>query len=199
MPRLSLAPSFALAALVFSVALPSSASAQSSSIDVCCAWDEALADGVLTYMISGGDDSIQSVLVAAAEAWDAALSDLALTRVSGKTRADINIRYKSGGGRVQGVAVGKGRGFISSCDLQVSGKVFGTPNGPETLGEIARHELGHCLGLGHANFDDLMDPTVGGQADISRCDVEAVRQANHWYFIDQADTPHAPHVRVWTC
>ena len=50
---------------------------------------------------------------------------------------------------------------------------------------MAEHELGHCLGLGHASWDtDLMSPVVNDATEISDCHVEAVRLANAWKLVD---------------
>jgi predicted Zn-dependent protease len=173
----------------------------SGQVDVSGAWNAALADGALTYKISGGDADVQQTMRAAIEDWDAAVANLTLVEVTGHTKADINLRFRRGGGMVQGQALRKidREDFIRSCDFNAAGMAFGAPNDLATLGEITRHEMGHCLGLGHANFDDLMDPTVGGVSTISACDVEAVRQANHWKLVDAAITPHAPHVTHIGC
>ena len=42
------------------------------------------------------------------------------------------------------------------------------------------HELGHALGIGHANFKgDLMSPIVNDEKSvISQCDIKAIKQAN---------------------
>jgi hypothetical protein len=52
--------------------------------------------------------------------------------------------------------------------------------------QIAKHEMGHALGLGHANWDgDLMSPLVQPTpAPIPLCDIHAVRQANSWKMVE---------------
>lgn len=171
---------------------------EGNAIAICCAWNGNLADGDLTYKISGGDDAAQSVVRTAVEEWDSVLTGMTLTEVTGKTKANINIKFKKGGGQIQGMALRHfdGNGFINRCDLNISGSAFGSPNNATTVAQITRHEVAHCFGINHANFNgDLMSPTVsGGSATISACDVAAVRAANHWKLVDEVNTPHQPHV-----
>ena len=57
--------------------------------------------------------------------------------------------------------------------------------------QIAKHEIGHALGIGHANWDgDLMSPLVNPTpAPIPACDINAVIQANSWRMVDHARRP----------
>ena len=172
----------------------------SPTLDVCCAWNSALADGDLTYKISGGDATAQATVRAAIENWQL-VPGLTLTEVTGRTKANIEVKFKKGGGRIAGMALRKfdGDGFITSISLSISGSAFGSPSNQATIAEIVRHEMGHALGLGHANFDDLMDPWVGGANVISACDVAGVQEANHWKLVDLEVTPHIPHVTSVSC
>lgn len=187
----------ALTLLATSFAYPALAD-EGNSVGVCCAWNDKLSDRVLTYKISGGDDAARQAVREAVEEWDAALAGLELTEVFGKTKADINVKFKTGGGQIQGMALRKfdSSGFVSSVDLTISGSAFGNPNNVNTVKQITKHEMGHALGLGHANFNgDLMSTTVsGGSETISACDVNGVLEANHWKLVDGFDAPHIPHV-----
>lgn len=168
-------------------------------LDICCAWNGQLGDGVLTYKISGGDATAQQTVRQAVEDWER--SGISLSEVFGKTPANVAVKFKQGGGMIAGQALRKfdSAGFISSVSLAISGSAFGLPNNQATIAEITRHEMGHALGLGHADFDDLMDPTVGGANAISVCDVAGVRAANHWKLVDGAASPHHPHVSSIDC
>ena len=56
---------------------------------------------------------------------------------------------------------------------------------------IVEHEMGHALGLGHANFDgNLMAEKVNdGTENVSECEVKAVLKANYWKLIADGSDP----------
>jgi hypothetical protein len=175
-------------------------SATGGHLDVCCAWNSALGDGVLTYRVSGGDVAARTVVAAAVEDWDVALGrDLRLDPTTAKT-ADITISFKKGGGQTQGVALRSfdRAGFVRSVKVTISGQAFGLPNNAATVAQITRHEVGHALGLGHSDFPDLMFPTLGAEDEISGCDITGVRTANAWAF-DGGTVPVRPAVTAIGC
>lgn len=192
----------ALAGLLGMVASMGVAQASPDSIAICCAWNSNLDDGDLTYKISGGDTDVQEIVRIAVEEWEAAVVGLTLTEVTGRTKPNVDIKFKRGGGMVQGQALRSfdNQGFVTAVKINISGKAFGDPNEEDTVAQIGKHEFGHALGLGHADFaGDLMSTSVSaGTGDISDCDVDGVLEANHWKLVD-ATTPHAPHVTSLSC
>lgn len=100
-------------------------------------------------------------------------------------KAEIIIKVKSGGGMVQGQALAKtdNLGFFIDCKVNVSGKAFGANNPDDMVRSIALQEIGHCLGLLHAdNSDDVMfgalqDPP---NTQISFCDLDGWAEVMAW-------------------
>lgn len=165
------------------------------SIGVCCAWNDELADGDLTYKISGGDDDAQAVVRAAVEELE--VVGITLDEITGRPKPNINFKFRPGGGLIAGQAFRKfdDDGNMKACDIKISGSAFGDPNNEETVKQITKHEGLHCLGANHANFDgDLLSPTLDPDfSEISTCDIATVIAANHWKLADGPTTPHAPH------
>jgi hypothetical protein len=54
---------------------------EANSIQICCSWGEKLADGSLTYKISGGNSGIQQAVRTAIEDWDSKIINLQLDEI----------------------------------------------------------------------------------------------------------------------
>ncbi|MBI4308051.1 MAG: matrixin family metalloprotease [Chloroflexi bacterium] len=126
-----------------------------------------------------------------------------VTDVPGKgVKADVVVRVKSGGGMVQGQALCNSSGGLAiDCKVNVSGKAFGSTNSDAAVLSIALQELGHTLGLLHAdNNKDVMYGTLQDppSTQISACDMKAWETAMQWLF-DGSASPHGPTAKAVSC
>lgn len=176
-------------------------------IDLCCTWGGRNPQ-VRTYKISGGSATTQQIVREAmttsttfGDGWQPIVDRRSsgrfqLQEVTGKVKADITINIKKGGGRVQGQALRNfdQQFFIKSCKVQISGSAFGLENDAEAVTTITRQEVGHCLGIDHANFVDVMNGNLNNTVpEIGLCDERAFDAANHWIVVDNVSSPHQPH------
>jgi Matrixin len=166
---------------------------------VCCSWGEELADGELTYFIGdymideGGNDkryevdrsSVDSV-AKAFEEWDSKINGLTFTETATRRGADVEIYFREGQNEKAGITNNyyDYYGFMTKSYVLISRGAFGFAFSDNQLEQIAKHEIGHVLGLGHANFDgNLMAAQVNrGTGSVSGCEVQAVYTANEWWF-----------------
>ena len=104
---------------------------------------------------------------------------------------------------VQGQALAKtdNLGFFIDCKVNVSGKAFGANNPDDTVLSIALQEIGHCLGLLHAdNSDDVMFGTLQDppNTQISFCDLDGWAEVMAW-LLTGGGIPALPTVNSVSC
>ena len=173
-----------------------------NELALCCAWGKSLDDATLTFNVSSPDAPSADVIRRAIREWDGDLPALALREVGVGQPADVTIRFTPGEGRTEGQAVTSftRRGLISKVEITIEGAL--APANTGGLGQIAKHEFGHALGLGHTNYEgNLMSPAVSPDPQpVPACVVQGVIEANRWKMIDpQARRPAPPRVSSVSC
>ncbi|MGH9000529.1 MAG: hypothetical protein ACRDY7_14210 [Acidimicrobiia bacterium] len=173
------------------------------ALKLCCAWGRTLADADLTWSVAGADSATADVIRSGLREWDDVLASVSLTEVSPGTRKiDVVITFTEDPGRTEGQAVTSftERGLIKKVEVGIQGAR--APANTGGLLQITKHEFGHALGLGHANFDgNLMSEAVSPQpSPIEGCVMSAVIEANRWRLIDpQEKRPQRPIVDEVAC
>jgi hypothetical protein len=164
-------------------------------IELCCAWGDSLNDGVLTFSINNGGSDLAKIVKLAIQDWEKALDGIVKFKYIKEDNADsdIEIEFKKGKGKKVGKAVTffDHLGFIDHVEISISKKSYGVTLDKPTLEHIAKHEFGHALGIGHAEFENtLMSPNVDEViTKMSACELESVKYANSWKFIEDDDLP----------
>jgi predicted Zn-dependent protease len=181
-----------------------------NSVMICCTWGEKLKDGKLTYNIEGEvSEEKKDAVRDAIRDWDDMLNLVEFIEIPEKDEAqqkekpDIQIKFlKDGSEFTEYGAETAGHtktklnkfGFIKFNLVTIAEGGLGKIFDKKTIETIAKHEIGHTLGLGHANFkSNLMTTKIDFAAEtISQCELEAVQQANSWKFLAKDNKDDVP-------
>jgi Matrixin len=183
---------------------------EEDSIQICCAWGMALNDGVLTYYIDDDDSSKeeQEAVKNAVQEWNTRIEHLKLEEGSSKRSSDITIEFHDNSEEEeiagQTITVSDSYGFLAKAQITVFKGLEDYQFDATIIEQVAKHEMGHALGLGHANFDgNLMAEMVNeGTATVSECEIYAVTAANQWKLgvnSDEYAAPEYPEYDSITC
>lgn len=176
---------------------------KNGKIDLCCTWGSELKDNVLTYNIEKGSKDLEKITESAFSEWENNLNNIHFKNVKDNDAADIEIKFKKGninkGGEAE-IYFDQNR-FIDYVKISVSKTSNGTELNQTILEHIIKHEIGHALGLGHSQFrHSIMYPIVDQTViEISRCEIDAVKDANNWKFIENNKKPRMLEQSVYIC
>ena len=172
---------------------------QENSIQICCAWGDTLADGRLTYYISDEDSSEkqQEAVRNAIEKWDKKINLLEFEESLNRKGTDIKVDFKRNNKQDiagQTMSTYDRYGLISKIEITIFKGISDHKFNNAVIEQIAEHEMGHALGLGHANFDgNLMAALIDdGTKTISACEIKGVYAANGWYLEDNDSSSTIP-------
>jgi predicted Zn-dependent protease len=174
---------------------------EQNTIKICCSWGHNLLDGILTYYTDTESSTKrqQADVRNAVQEWDRNIDPLKLEETFNEKDGDIQIEFQEeyeGNGREEravGQSINKfdNSSFIDKVQIIVYRGTSEYKFDEDMVQRIVEHELGHALGLGHANFDgNLMAEKVNdGTEDVSECEVKAVLKANYWKLIADGSEP----------
>jgi matrixin len=202
---------------------------QDSRLQICCSWSTKLSDGILKYSIDIQEEDEQegrNAIINAIKEWDSKLDGLQLIEEKPyplasdiqitfgelnddetgnqyydfKNKVDEDLTLIPSAGWTQ-FTFDK-QGSIDGTKIIISADVLEQDFSENMIEQIAKHELGHAFGLGHANYEEsiMADLVIeDATATISECEINGVYAANSWKFIDSKRNPERPDRMFISC
>ena len=159
--------------------------AKTNNIKICCTWGEALADGTLTYKIIDKKPEFEKIVKGMLKKWEKRIHDLKFIETK-DTNSDIEFIFIKDKGKTAGQTITSfdKKGLVNKNEIFISEFAFNEKLDNEVIKQVTKHEIGHALGLGHANFENnVMSPLIyDKEIKITKCEVDAVIKANEWKF-----------------
>ena len=172
-------------------------------IEICCTWGNQLADRILTYEINNAKPETKKLVISAINYWKENIQGIDFKETDSKQQVDIKISFRNDNGKVAGQTMTNfdSDGFIFNVKILLAEQAFGKQLNKNVIEYIAKHEFGHALGLGHANFNEsLMSSLVYNSFNkISDCERESVKEANKWKLIDNDSSPKISKIKKYFC
>ena len=171
-------------------------------IEICCTWGQKLADRILMYEINNAKPELTELVISALNYWEQNIEGIEFKEAGSKEQIDIKISFRNDNGKVAGQTITNfdSDGFIFNAKISLAEKAFGKQLNKNLIEYIAKHEIGHALGLGHANFNEsLMSSLVyHSHNEISDCEREAFIEANKWKLIENT-LPKINKIKTYFC
>ena len=156
---------------------------------------------VLSHIQFKESEKVDNSVTKAIDSWNSVLNGLKFEKTNAD--GDIIITFIKDGKKVAGKTTNSldNKGFIRKSYIVLSQGAFKHPFSSPQIEQIAKHEIGHVLGLKHANFEgDLMTYRVNlGSGTISSCVIDAVNTANAWKLKEGGLSKHKPTEKFVKC